>query len=197
MINLLEALALQPGDYPGTYKLVGGRLSLDFVNTVSWPGTGREHDWLDSAENLQRWMRAVELTPAKGKSVDLKAVMQLRADLAEVLRPLAHGDKPSRAAVEELNQRIERANSRRRIDPGTLEWVWKTPEDAVQSLAPVVLDAADLIASEHERLRYCPSCDWLFEDQTRNGQRRWCDMADCGSRDKARRYYQRAKEADK
>jgi predicted RNA-binding Zn ribbon-like protein len=72
---------------------------------------------------------------------------------------------------------------------------WKAPEDAVQSLAPVVLDAADLIASDHERLRYCPACDWLFEDQTRNGQRRWCDMADCGCRDKARRYYRRVQKA--
>jgi predicted RNA-binding Zn ribbon-like protein len=69
--------------------------------------------------------------------------------------------------------------------------VWKPPEDAVQALAPVVLDAADLVSSDRERLRFCPACDWLFEDQTRNGQRRWCDMADCGSRDKARRYYQR------
>lgn len=191
MMNVMEALQLLAGEYPGTYKLIGGRPSLDFINTVSWPGTEREHDWLDSAENLQRWLGALGLTAAKAKNPDLKAVAQLRSELAEVLRPLAHRQKPARAAIEALNQRIERASARRRLDPTTLGWVWKMPEDAVQSLAPVVLDAADLIASDHERLRYCPSCDWLFEDQTRNGQRRWCDMADCGSRDKARRYYRR------
>jgi predicted RNA-binding Zn ribbon-like protein len=195
MMDFMEALQLQPGAYPGTYKLVGGRASLDFINTVSWPGSEREHDWLDCAENLQRWLRAVGLTAPKAKGADLKGVAQLRTDLADVLRPLAHREKPSRAAVEELNRHIEKASARRRIDPGTLGWVWKTPEDAVQSLAPVVLDAADVIASGHERLRYCPSCDWLFEDQTRNGQRRWCDMADCGSRDKARRYYRRVQKA--
>ena len=191
----MEALQLQAGEYPGTYKLIGGRPALDFINTVSWPGSEREHDWLESGENVQRWLRAIGLAAAKGKTADLKAVAQLRAELAEVLRPLAHREKPSRAAVEELNKRIERASARRRLDPTTLAWVWKAPEDAVQSLAPVVLDAADLVASDHERLRYCPSCDWLFEDQTRNGQRRWCDMADCGSRDKARRYYRRIQKA--
>ncbi len=192
----MEALQLQAGDYAGTYKLVGGRPSLDLVNTVSWPGTERAHDWLDSAENLQRWLRAVDLTPAKNRNLELKSVIALREDLAQVLRPLAHGEKPARAAVEALNRRIERANARRHIDPGMLAWIWKTPEDAVQSLAPVVLDAADVIASDRERLRYCPSCDWLFEDQTRNGQRRWCDMADCGSRDKARRYYRRVRKGE-
>jgi predicted RNA-binding Zn ribbon-like protein len=196
MIDPMEALPLQAGEYPGTYKLVGGRLSLDLINTVSWPGTEREHDWLDSAGNLLRWLRAVELAPVKERSVELKQVMQLRSELTEVLRPLAHQEKPARAAVEELNRRIEQANARRHIDPGTLEWVWKAPEDAVQALAPVVLDAADLISSDRERLRFCPACDWLFEDQTRNGQRRWCDMADCGSRDKARRYYRRVQKGE-
>jgi predicted RNA-binding Zn ribbon-like protein len=187
----MEALPLHAGEYTGTYKLVGGRPSLDFINTVSWPDSGRAHDWLDSVENLQRWLRAIGLTPTKNDNVELKSVLALREDLAQVLRPLAHGKKPARAAVDTLNRRVERASAQRRIDPGTLGWVWKSPEDAVQSLAPVVLDAADVIASDRARLRYCPSCDWLFEDQTRNGQRRWCDMADCGSRDKARRYYQR------
>jgi predicted RNA-binding Zn ribbon-like protein len=191
MMDFMEALPLAAGEYPGTYKLVGGRVSLDLVNTVSWPGTEREHDWLDSPENVQRWLRAVELTAPKARSLDLKAVGQLRAELAEVLRPLAHGEKPARAAVEALNRRVEQANARRHIDAGTLGWVWKLPEDAVQALAPVVLDAADVVSSDRERLRFCPACDWLFEDQTRNGQRRWCDMADCGSRDKARRYYRR------
>ncbi|MFD0480100.1 CGNR zinc finger domain-containing protein [Nonomuraea thailandensis] len=35
----------------------------------------------------------------------------------------------------------------------------------------------------------CPSCGWLFLDTTRNGSRRWCSMAMCGSQVKSRRYY--------
>jgi predicted RNA-binding Zn ribbon-like protein len=81
------------------------------------------------------------------------------------------------------------------MDPASLAWKWKAAEETIDALAPVIMDAADLVtAADHERLRHCPACDWLFVDQTRNGQRRWCDMADCGSRDKARRYYQRGQE---
>lgn len=188
----MDALKLDPGDYPGTYKLVGGRPSLDLVNTVSWPGTEHEHDWLDSAGNLRRWLRAMELPALRGQPGDLQAAIELRAVLAAVLRPLAHGRPPTRKAIDALNQRIAQASARRVIDPATLAWTWKPVAQAADAFAPVLLDAAELVtAGSHDRLRHCPSCDWLFEDRTRNGQRRWCDMADCGSRDKARRYYRR------
>jgi len=186
----MDALNLEAGNYRGTYKLVGGRPSLDLVNTVSWPGTARMHDWLDSPENLQRWMRAIGLPTPKAKASDLKAAIDLRNDLDAVLRPLASGEQPPRRRVEDLNRRIEQATLRRSIDPATLAWKWKPAEQGIDALAPVIIDAAELITAEsHERLRHCPACAWLFEDRTRNGQRRWCDMADCGSRDKARRYY--------
>ncbi|HEX5438245.1 MAG TPA: ABATE domain-containing protein, partial [Gemmatimonadaceae bacterium] len=62
------------------------------------------------------------------------------------------------------------------------------------ALARVVWSAAQLLtAGNLVRLRQCANadCGWLFLDTTRNWSRRWCSMADCGSRDKARRYYQR------
>ncbi|MEW9529068.1 CGNR zinc finger domain-containing protein [Microbispora sp. NPDC049125] len=52
------------------------------------------------------------------------------------------------------------------------------------------LSSADL-----DRLRTCQvaegGCGWLFLDLTRNGSRRWCAMADCGSQAKARRLTER------
>ena len=41
------------------------------------------------------------------------------------------------------------------------------------------------------RLRICPNCSWLFVDRSRNASRLWCDMAVCGNRQKANRYYRR------
>jgi predicted RNA-binding Zn ribbon-like protein len=32
------------------------------------------------------------------------------------------------------------------------------------------------------------SCAWLFLDTTRNRTRRWCDMKECGNRNKVRRF---------
>lgn len=194
MIAPMEALLLNPGSYRGTYKLIGGRLSLDFVNTVSWPNTERSHDWLDSTANLRKWLDAVGLRSARFHRFDLGAVDDLRKKLSTVLRPLAHRRRASRDAIDSFNRYLSAVNSRRIIDPSTLAWTWILPQRTADVFAPVVLDAAELMAADnHERFRHCPSCDWLFEDKTRNGLRRWCDMADCGSRDKANRYYHRSK----
>jgi len=99
----MDALALDPGDYRGTYKLVGGRLSLDFVNTVSWPNSERRHDWLDSVDNVTLWLKAVGLAVTDCEPSDLGSITALRATLTNVLRPLAHGKRPPRDAIEQLN----------------------------------------------------------------------------------------------
>ena len=57
--ELMEAVPLDPGDYGGSYKANAGRMSLDFVNTVSWPGRDRGHDWLDRPSNVVAWAVAV------------------------------------------------------------------------------------------------------------------------------------------
>jgi predicted RNA-binding Zn ribbon-like protein len=190
----MEALALNPGNYRGTYKLIGGRLSLDFVNTVSWPDTARSHDWLGSVGNVVLWLNAVGLKAKDLNTPDLVSIAAARTTLTAVLRPLAHGKRPTKYAIDQLNEYLSASNSRRVIAPTTLTWTWKPSKRSVDAFGPVLLDAADIITGgRRDRLRYCPSCNWLFEDQTRNGQRRWCDMADCGSRDKAHRYYQRSK----
>jgi predicted RNA-binding Zn ribbon-like protein len=190
----VERLALDPGDYPGSYKLIGGRLSLDFVNTISWPNTVREHDWLSTSINVATWLRAVGLESSAIDASVLREVRKLRGILAEVLRPLAHELSPPPGAVRALSARAQSAAARRQIDPIELSWEWPTPQRASDVFGPIVLDATDIVtgATLH-RLKYCPACDWLFEDSTRNGQRRWCDMADCGSRAKSHDYYHRTK----
>jgi predicted RNA-binding Zn ribbon-like protein len=190
---MVEPVALDPGDYTGTYKLIGGRASLDFVNTISWPHTDREHDWVTPA-NITKWLEAVGLPTTSIAPADVSEMRQIRQDLDDMIRPLAHGEHPPRPACSRFNEQIARAQQRRLIDPVDLEWRWIPATAGRHLLAPVVLDAASLVTEgDHTRLKYCPSCDWIFEDQTRNGRRRWCDMADCGSRAKARAYYERTK----
>lgn len=66
--------------------------------------------------------------------------------------------------------------------------------DRVAEAALDVLRTADL-----PRVRRCPirdgGCGWLFLDQSRNGSRRWCRMADCGNTAKARRLTERRRAA--
>jgi predicted RNA-binding Zn ribbon-like protein len=42
---------------------------------------------------------------------------------------------------------------------------------------------------DHDRLKACPACGWLFFDRSKNRSRAWCDMAVCGNRVKARRFH--------
>ena len=56
-----------------------------------------------------------------------------------------------------------------------------------------------LLTADLTRVRRCPvaegGCGWLFLDQSRNGSRRWCRMADCGTTAKARRLTERRRAA--
>jgi predicted RNA-binding Zn ribbon-like protein len=68
------------------------------------------------------------------------------------------------------------------------------PELQVQDrIAAAVMDL--LLTVDYERLRRCPpedgGCGWIVLDQSRNGSRRWCQMADCGSAAKSRRLTER------
>ncbi|MBV9232047.1 MAG: CGNR zinc finger domain-containing protein, partial [Chloroflexi bacterium] len=68
---------------------------------------------------------------------------------------------------------------------------------------PIVQSAMQLlIEGDARRIKLCPgvpgdsvACAWLFYDESKNGSRRWCSMADCGSGAKARRLTDRRRAA--
>jgi hypothetical protein len=65
-------------------------------------------------------------------------------------------------------------------------------------MIPVVESAADaLVIGELVRIRRCADsrCPRVFYDSTKNGRRRWCDMATCGNRAKAARHRTRMRQA--
>lgn len=204
--KVMDALALHPDGYTGTYKLIGGRISLDFVNTLAWPGTAREHDWFAHWPNIVDWSVACGILGYRdGETLKreyhghpgaaaraIRVVRYRRQSLRDVLFPLAQGLHPERTALEMLNDLLRSTCASRELDHESLKWKYhrfKRLEDLVE---PAVQDAADLISdADRSRLRCCPACHWLFYDRSRNGSRRWCDMGDCGSRAKALRYYHR------
>jgi predicted RNA-binding Zn ribbon-like protein len=66
------------------------------------------------------------------------------------------------------------------------------PEDPVgEALARLVEPfVAAISAGDTSRFRVCANdeCRWVFEDTSRGGRRRWCDMTTCGNRAKVRRF---------
>ncbi|MDX8466596.1 CGNR zinc finger domain-containing protein [Mesorhizobium sp. VK23B] len=66
------------------------------------------------------------------------------------------------------------------------------PATPIAFEAALAVSALSLLRDDTvARLRICPNCSWLFIDRSRNSSRLWCDMAVCGNRQKANRYYRR------
>jgi predicted RNA-binding Zn ribbon-like protein len=88
------------------------------------------------------------------------------------------------------------------VGAGGERWRWRWAGDAESEPAldrvlwPVARSAAELLTSDDlAAVRECaaPDCRWLFLDRSRNRSRRWCAMATCGNRSKARRHYRRGR----
>jgi predicted RNA-binding Zn ribbon-like protein len=121
------------------------------------------------------------------------------------LRALAERGNTEKARTDtlaEINRILGRSAGTRRLDPkddGTFARSFVPVGDAFAGLMiPVVESAADaLVIGELARIRRCADgrCPRVFYDGTKNGRRRWCDMATCGNRAKAARHRVRMRQA--
>jgi predicted RNA-binding Zn ribbon-like protein len=46
------------------------------------------------------------------------------------------------------------------------------------------------------RVKECPTCGYVFYDETKNGKRRWCNPLNCGTQDKMNRYHQKLRDQE-
>lgn len=192
---------------------MGGRLCLDFANTVSARIEPLCREYLTTYGELVGWSQhAGILTDDEAEillsgavrrpdlaSAVLERAIDLRETLYQVFEAIADQREPRKAALGALNAALHGALSRLEVHPsaGEYEWAWLRGEDELDwMLWPIVRSAADLLTStDIGRVRQCAreGCDWLFVDSSKNQSRRWCSMDLCGSRVKARRYYRRRK----
>ena len=193
-------------------KLVGGRLCLDFINTVEFrDGKTFEQERLHDITDLLVWARhagiltdteassAVSLyalRPDVGEDKFLRA-FRLREAIHAIVRALIHRTEPPAGLMDLLNRELTEAHRNRILSSSgtSVGWTWQSgisPVDRV--LWPIALSAAELLTEgNHARLHECGSerCGWIFEDTSKNHSRRWCSMEDCGNQAKVRRYRQR------
>ena len=154
---------------------------LEFNNTVSWDTDGLQQ------ERLPEWLKRARVEPSR-----LREAFKLRALIHRVFTAIADGRKPRPDDWRDLQREIARAMRDARLVRSGDRYVWQvTPK-----LRELAWQAGQLLASpDLARLRRCANseCGWLFLDESRRGNRRWCEMAACGSRAKARAYYERKK----
>ena len=186
---------------------------LDFVNTVEGRSSASPRERLASYADLLDWARQARLLgegqaralarEARGQPRQAEAALArgraLREALFGIFSAAAGGRDPAAADLGALNEALSRALARRRlrVERGRAGWAWDEDAAALdRPLWPVAVAAAELLVSPAlARVRQCASggCAWLFLDHSRNRSRRWCDMAVCGNRDKARRHRARGR----
>lgn len=197
------------------FELTGGRLCLDFANSLSDRPSGHPREHLGSYADLVAWGRQARAIgpeeahrlrrraarrPAEAEAA-LRHAIALRETIYHMFLALASGRPPVASDLERLNSALPRALGRLRLAPRPdgFEWEWAPDERGLDRvLWPVIRSAAELLTSnDHRAVRACASesCLWLFIDSSKNKSRRWCDMTTCGNRSKVKRHYQRKKAA--
>jgi predicted RNA-binding Zn ribbon-like protein len=197
-------------------RFVGERLWLDFVNSDrSLLRGNRTADALDGFETYVNWLSAARVLDAERADAMLRraqqqptaasAALHEARRLRNVLRQLAESGvnadrRAEETAISEINRILGRSAGSRRVEPrsdGGFVRSFVTVGDVFTGLlVPVIESAADaLVQDELPRVRKCanPKCGRVFYDASRNGKRRWCEMATCGNRAKAARHRQKVR----
>jgi len=172
-------------DDPGAaFKFVGGRLCLDFINTVSGrgsnPGAG-DRDYADIIEkerlvtftDLTRWGRAAKVltsaeaaalwraalaAPAKAAQAVNRARV-LREAMYRLFKTAVEGWRPDAADLEVLNRELQQARAHERLAPEArgFGWSWHAVGPALDRvLWPAARSAAELLTSDElQRVNQC------------------------------------------
>ncbi len=186
------------------FELSGGKLCLDFVNTLDNRPTDRVRELLETYPDLAAFSRQSGILSPREERALLSRARRSPAEASRVLARtrllrealFALFARRSSEALEALQQSLREGFRRPLLRSGPeYELAWEDdPESLDRMLGPIVRSAVALLTSkELDRVRVCgaDSCDWLFLDESRSRSRQWCNMAVCGNRAKARRFYQR------
>ncbi len=193
---------MDSGNY--RFQFVAGNLALDFVNTVAYRADpGKKKDRLQTAEDVHRWASQAQLPDRAAinsgplGSASLRRICEIREQLFAVFHAIA-GDEPIPAeTLTRIGNALHDCNAKRclSIKGAGVRWTWRPGVRRTDYLLyPVLAAATDLLtAGSHGLVRQCEDagCGWLFLDRSNARKRRWCSMADCGNRNKARKYYRR------
>ncbi|HET7420702.1 MAG TPA: CGNR zinc finger domain-containing protein [Candidatus Dormibacteraeota bacterium] len=162
-----------------------------FVNTVDLQDGPEE---LTDPAALRRWLTAKQLadgaTPVD--EADLKHAIALR----EAMRSVIGGNSGLRVypvALATLNEAAAASRLRVRFGAGAGPRLEPEATGAVGAMGRLVAAFYSAMQSEEwDRLKLCGSdtCRWAFYDRSKNHSSRWCTMATCGNRAKARRFRQ-------
>ncbi len=180
LINTLELTDGQPDDHLATVDaavdfLAGHDLAheADLRSQANRDGAA----WLERIREARAALRELWDAQVEGRTPDGRTLRTLNAIL----------DRGPRVELRATLAGVEVAHRHPKDDP-TGEALARTATPLIEAIA----------AGDFARFRICANdgCRWVFQDSSRAGQRRWCDMATCGNRAKVRRFRSRRRGAD-
>lgn len=156
-------------------------LLLDLLNSTPVVD-GRPVDTLGDGPAARAWLAG---TGGRGTSAELAHVRTAR----ELLQAVVRKQRPPDVLADLLDDVAYVPE----LTGGRVQWRLSAPPDrAVAVRAVLTWDALEKAGPG--RLRPCANddCRLFLVDHSKSGTARWCSMASCGNRMKARRHYQRA-----
>jgi predicted RNA-binding Zn ribbon-like protein len=175
------------------FTFTSGHPALDLAGTVGHRNGPDRVDLLDSPASVGRWLVEAGLldTPPAVDPEGLARTVALREAIYRLARARVRDGDAERADQAELNRAAEPAPvSIQLLHPARVA----RRGDLTAALSTLARAAIELLGGPAaEQLKACRGdpCTRLFLDSSRRGDRRWCDMRDCGNRAKAAAYRDR------
>jgi predicted RNA-binding Zn ribbon-like protein len=196
-------------------EFVGGRLCLDYTNTVAkHDGTspydrvatiGQALAWLTragavSAGRARTLARRAAAHPREARGA-LEQARNLRESLYRIFSAFVNGAQPPREDVARVGAIVRQASAGAHLTSKNGRFTWSLPEGSRLGDAiawPIARSAVELLVSgDVDRIAECSGreCAWLFLDATKNRSRKFCSSQGCGNRTRVRRHYARTRGA--
>jgi predicted RNA-binding Zn ribbon-like protein len=190
------------------FQLVAGNLALDFANTLDYRYDPRRRvELLPNFESFVAFAdqsgilsggeahRLLARTSEHDGKHAIHQVLGFREALYFLFLSVVRGQAPSPLHLRAYNRFLSDVRVSDSITWQQRAFVLCTPDVAISPCGPLrpIMDAANRLLTSPDRrhIGECSdkTCRWLFLDHSKNHSRRWCSMALCGNRSKARRFY--------
>jgi predicted RNA-binding Zn ribbon-like protein len=179
-----------------SFRLRGGRPSLNLVATVGWRDSENPIERLQDTTCLAQWIVAAGLLNHKPaiSEVNLREARELREAIYRIANSVILCTAPDKLDIRIINRFASHPVKVPQLSSSGKEVSLTVEQDTAivpSILSEIARDAILLFGSStRTRIRRCarPDCTLLFVDESRSGRRRWCSMLACGNRAKTVAY---------
>jgi predicted RNA-binding Zn ribbon-like protein len=189
-------------------QFFGGRVCLDFANTLDWRTSPRPVELIPDYRALLDWSHRRGTLPrlalgrlanrhahTRAGSAAMAKAFGLRSGVWAICETLVSGAQPE---LTRFNSMLAMAPPQPSIVRGPRGLLHELKgHDPVEPLWPILWSLSAMLTSiDAERIGVCQAggCGWFFVDESPNHTRRWCSSEICGNRERVRRAYAKRNE---